>query len=75
MEAVPYLLYRSPKSSCTLTNGVSPYSVPAVIQERRIVRIMRAHRRISAQRGLEIRGLNRERRKWAGIHYEGKSNF
>ena len=39
MEAVPYLLYRSPKSSCTLTNGVSPYPVPAVIQERRIVRI------------------------------------
>lgn len=30
------------------------------------MRIMRAHRRISAQRGLEIRGLNRERRKWAG---------
>ena len=26
----------------------------------------RAHRRISAQRGLEIRGLKRERRKWAG---------
>lgn len=30
------------------------------------MRIRRAHRRISAQRGLEIRGLNRERRKWAG---------
>lgn len=28
--------------------------------------IMRARRRISAQRGLNIRGLKRERRKWAG---------
>ena len=32
---------------------------PAVIQERRIVCIMRAHRITSAQRGLEIRGLNK----------------
>ena len=48
MEAVPYLLYRSPKSSCTLTNGVSPYPVPAVIQERRIVCITRTRSRISA---------------------------
>ena len=32
--------------------------IPAVIQERRTVCIMRAHRITGAQRGLEIRGLN-----------------
>ena len=32
--------------------------IPAVIQERRTVCIMRAHRITSAQRGLRIRGLN-----------------
>ena len=31
---------------------------PAVIQERRTVCMMRAHRITGAQRGLEIRGLN-----------------
>ena len=30
----------------------------------------RAHRTISAQRSLEIRGLKRERRKWAGDREE-----
>ena len=32
--------------------------IPAVIQERRTVCMMRAHHITSAQRGLEIRGLN-----------------
>ena len=32
--------------------------IPAVIQERRTVCIMRTHRITGAQRGLEIRGLN-----------------
>ena len=32
--------------------------IPVVIQERRTVCIMRAHRISGAQRGLEIRGLN-----------------
>lgn len=43
------------------------HPVPAVIQERRTVCIMRTRHRISAQRGLTIRGLNESAGNGLGI--------